>query len=164
MSLIKLLLCLSMVGITGMAQVRTQAKPVVNGSNIKAYMNAINITLLNNRQWVHFKFSAQGIAYPTGEVRLIYPKLVIGREFYGIELDPRSSISSSHFHAVTALADSICSVMGRKAMRKGPLLDASVYISEFQSVRVDQASAGTQPHSVTFSNSKRYILDSIVCI
>lgn len=161
MTLVKIIIS----GLILAAAVSAQVKPVVNGSNIKAYMDAINITLLSNRQWVHFKFSAQGIAYPTGEVRLIYPKLVLGRDHFGIELDPRLSATSTRFRAVSALADSICATMGRKPLRKGAHLDASVYISEFKSVSVDLSSANSsQAHSVVFNADKRYILDSIICL
>ncbi|MBL7543432.1 MAG: hypothetical protein JNL11_06425 [Bdellovibrionaceae bacterium] len=161
MSLIKIIISVLVLAMSLSAQV----KPVVNGSNIKAYMNAIHISLLNNRQWVHFKFSAQGIAYPTGEVRLIYPKLVLGRDHYGIELDPRSSAASTHFQAVSAVADSICAVMGRKPLRKGAHLNAAVYLSEFRSVKIDRVNVNmVLPQSVTFNADKRYILDSIICI
>lgn len=141
-----------------------QAKPVITGTNIKIYLDAVKLSVVVDNKWIQFKFYAQGIAYPNGEVRLIYPKLVVDNNFYAIELDPKESQAASHVKAVTSISDKICSIMERKARRSSGALDTTAYINNFPSIRLNfKGSNGFLVHAGKLNTHQTMVINSIVC-
>ncbi len=143
-----------------------QAKPIINGHNIKAYIDSVKISIVvNGEKYETFSLSAQGIASPNGEVRLIHPKLKLGQDHFGIELDSRGIGAPIHYKAVTQVAERICAVMGRKpAVDAAGLLKTTAYQSPFQSLRIGISGAnGILVFSATVSSGNQKVIDSIIC-
>lgn len=143
-----------------------QAKPIINGHNIKAYIDSVKISVVvNGNKYETFSLSAQGIASPNGEVRLIQPKLKLGKAHYGIELDTRGIGAPIHYKAVTGVAERICDVMGRKpVVDAAGLLKTTAYQSPFQSIRLDISGAnGILIFLATMSSGNQKVIDSITC-
>lgn len=114
-----------------------QAKPVINGSNLKSYLDSVQLSVVVDRKNETFKFAAEGVAFSNGQVVLAYPKLVLGKKHYAIALDPSASLSSSKYRATKWVADEVCKKMGRVPKTKSGVLDAPVYAALFDSVQID---------------------------
>lgn len=142
-----------------------QAKPIITGSNIKAYIDSVKIAIVVGNKYETFSLSAQGIAYPSGEVRLILPKLKQGQEHYGIELDSKGIGAPIQAKAVAGVAQNICAVMGRKAVTDaGGFLKTTAYKSPFQSIRIDiRGSTGLLVFAGSKSSGGQSVIDSITC-
>lgn len=142
----------------------SQAKPVVTTSNVKAYLETVQISVVVDGKYHTYKLSADAFPSPSGEVRLVNPKLVEDRSFYGIEMDTQSGLASNH-KAVLGIAQRICSVMELKpALTRDGQLDTVLYPSLFKSLRVSiVGSGGLLVYRGDVSESKKPVLSSIVC-
>jgi hypothetical protein len=142
-----------------------QAKPVINGQNIKAYIDSVKIPVMVGGKYVSYSLYAEGFASANGVVRLVHPKLYLDKSHYGIELSPTVSTSSAHYQAVAGIASIICGKMGRQVLTKNGMLDTAVYPSLFQSMYIEVGSAGALlVFRGTIHDSKNKIMNSITCI
>jgi hypothetical protein len=142
-----------------------QAKPVINGHNVKAYIDSVKVPVMVGGKYLSYSLHAEAFVSANGEVRLVQPKLYLDKSFYGIELSQASSATKAHYQAVAGIASTICGKMGRQVLTKNGVLDTSVYPALFQSMYIEVGGAnGLLVYKGVISYSKNKIISSITCI
>ena len=137
------------------------AKPIVNAGQIKSYLENTKFNIVFENKIQMMGFSADGIILPSGQIKLVAPKIVFGKKFYGMSVKQNSI---SNYQAIQSLAQAVCLKLGsgHPIMENG--LPKSVqYPSPFESIELMYSGYNAAYVVGTVQKQGRLVIDSITC-